>query len=318
MGTNGGSSKDNPLVSVIIATYNRSNILGYVISSVVNSSYTNWELIVVGDACTDDTGEVVASFDDSRITYINLKHNFGEQSGPNNCGLRRAGGEFIAFLNHDDLWLHDHLEILVESMIRNDADLVYSPGFSIRPDGTYYLTGATKTFRYDPTVKVPASLWLFRKSMLMDVGYWRFSHEIYNTPSQDWLFRAWRKRYRMISTQNPSALLLKSATRKNAYKERSFAEHEKYFAKIKNKIHGNELSTIIGVRGSRSRGWKDIFSKSKKFVKKIVFRACVILGVSPFAFVNFIVFRRKGGIIRHLRKIRGLENNRKGPQNERR
>ena len=61
-----------PTVSVIMATYNRSNIIGYAIGSLLRSSFADWELIVVGDACTDDTESVVSSFADPRIRFIKV------------------------------------------------------------------------------------------------------------------------------------------------------------------------------------------------------------------------------------------------------
>lgn len=72
-------------------------MLRYAIQSVLWQTRADWELIVVGDACTDDTAEVVASFGDRRIQFLNLEHNVGEQSGPNNAGLRRARGRYVAY-----------------------------------------------------------------------------------------------------------------------------------------------------------------------------------------------------------------------------
>lgn len=103
-------------VSVIIATYNRSNVLVHTLRSLLRSTDTDWEALVIGDACTDDTAEVVASFDDPRITFTNLPRNIGEQSGPDNEGLRRATGRYIAHLDHDDLWFPDHLERAVGAL----------------------------------------------------------------------------------------------------------------------------------------------------------------------------------------------------------
>src|SRR5262245_44210290 len=102
-----------PAVSVIMASYNRSNILHYAVESVRWQTRVDWELLVVDDAGTDDTGDVVAAFQDARISFIRLPANVGEQSGPNNEGLRRARGRYIAFLNQDDLWLPDHLDTLI-------------------------------------------------------------------------------------------------------------------------------------------------------------------------------------------------------------
>ena len=77
-------------ISIITATYNRSNLLAYAINSVLRSTYEDWELIVVGDACTDDTESVVNAFGDPRIQFYNLEENFGEQSGPNNIGFSQC------------------------------------------------------------------------------------------------------------------------------------------------------------------------------------------------------------------------------------
>ena len=90
-------------VSIITATYNRSEVLKWAIRSVLAQTFCDWELIVVGDACTDDTEQVVASFTDPRIRFVNRSTSFGEQSGPNNDGFFLANGRLIAYLNHDDL-----------------------------------------------------------------------------------------------------------------------------------------------------------------------------------------------------------------------
>lgn len=67
-----------PLVSVIMATYNRSNILPYAVRCVLSQTLTDWELLVVGDACTDDTEAVMGTFTDQRVRFINLPQNVGE------------------------------------------------------------------------------------------------------------------------------------------------------------------------------------------------------------------------------------------------
>ena len=77
----------NSLVSVIIATFNRSNVLKIALQTLRWQTYEHWEAWVIGDCCTDDTEAVVASFNDDRIHFYNLPENFGEQSGPNNEGV---------------------------------------------------------------------------------------------------------------------------------------------------------------------------------------------------------------------------------------
>ncbi len=102
-----------PIVSVIIPTYNWSSVLRFAVGSVLWQSERNLELLVMGDACTDDSEEVVRSFGDSRVHWHNLPRNFGSQSGPNNAGLELARGRFVAYLGHDDIWRPDHLATLL-------------------------------------------------------------------------------------------------------------------------------------------------------------------------------------------------------------
>ncbi|MEX2567701.1 MAG: glycosyltransferase family A protein [Cyclobacteriaceae bacterium] len=97
-------SFSKPLISIIIATYDASHLLKYAIKSALDSDYDNFELLVIGDCCTDDTEQCVASFEDSRIRFYNLEKNSGQQATPNNYGLKKAKGKYIAFLNQDDLF----------------------------------------------------------------------------------------------------------------------------------------------------------------------------------------------------------------------
>ena len=102
---------DIPRISIITATYNRSAVLAFSIESVLRQTESDWEMIVVGDACTDDSAEVVARYRDPRLRFCNLEQNTGEQSGPNNTGVSQARAPVLAFLNHDDLYFPDHLEL---------------------------------------------------------------------------------------------------------------------------------------------------------------------------------------------------------------
>jgi glycosyltransferase involved in cell wall biosynthesis len=107
-----------PLVTAVIPTYNWSSVLRCSIASALDQTLADFELLVVGDACTDDSADVVASFAaaDARVRWINLAHHGGSQVGPNNEALRQARGRFIAYLGHDDLWLPHHLEVLVAAL----------------------------------------------------------------------------------------------------------------------------------------------------------------------------------------------------------
>ena len=96
------------LVSVIMLTYNRSKILSKAIKSVLDQSYSDYELIVVDDCSMDDTEEVVAQFKDKRIRYCKTQQNSGGSMIPRQIGLDVSKGKYIAILDDDDFWIDKH------------------------------------------------------------------------------------------------------------------------------------------------------------------------------------------------------------------
>ena len=98
----------NPLVSVILPTYNRKDLVGKSIQSVLSQTYRQFELIIIDDASTDGTEKVIKEFSDSRIVYLTHSENKGG-SAARNTGINTAKGEFIAFQDSDDIWLPDKL-----------------------------------------------------------------------------------------------------------------------------------------------------------------------------------------------------------------
>src|SRR6266540_368634 len=124
-----------PRVTVLIPTYNWSSVLRYALRSALSQTFTDFEVVVVGDGCTDDSESVVASAGDARVRWINLPGNTGHQSGPNNEGLRQARGEIIAYLGHDDLWLPHHLAVLVDAIDATGSDVAYSLAVNVAANG---------------------------------------------------------------------------------------------------------------------------------------------------------------------------------------
>lgn len=110
-----GTKLGPPTVSVVIPTYNRAHVVGRAIRSVLNQTYQDFEIIVVDDGSTDNTEEVVKSFNDPRIRYIRHEENRGG-SAARNTGIRAARGAYIAFLDSDDEWLPEKLAKQVQKM----------------------------------------------------------------------------------------------------------------------------------------------------------------------------------------------------------
>lgn len=97
------------LVSIVLCTYNRENLIGNAIESVLAQTYTSWELFIIDDGSSDHTDEVVKQYTDPRIHYIKMEKNRFYCYAAN-YGLKYCKGEYIAFLNSDDAWFPHKLE----------------------------------------------------------------------------------------------------------------------------------------------------------------------------------------------------------------
>lgn len=124
-----------PRVSVIIPTKNRAHYVSLAIQSVLNQTFRDFEILVVDGASADNTKEVISEFDDPRIHYIRQKNDRGV-SAARNLGIIRSRGEFIAFLDDDDLWMPRTLEKQFGLLNRKPwIGAVTSSCFLIRKDG---------------------------------------------------------------------------------------------------------------------------------------------------------------------------------------
>lgn len=115
-----------PEVSVVIPTYNRASLLAEALESVLNQTYKYFEIIVVDDGSTDSTDAVIKPYIGS-IKYI--RQNNQGNGAARNTGIKEAKGEFVAFLDSDDLWLPDKLEKQIKYLQEHpDVDMVYGNG----------------------------------------------------------------------------------------------------------------------------------------------------------------------------------------------
>jgi glycosyltransferase involved in cell wall biosynthesis len=111
------------LVSVIIPTYNRAHLVTEAIDSVLNQTYTNFELLVVDDYSTDNTKEVIKSYSDSRLKYLPNTRKKGAQ-GARNTALYAANGEWVAMLDSDDVWVEKKLEKQLSFLGSNKKNII--------------------------------------------------------------------------------------------------------------------------------------------------------------------------------------------------
>ena len=248
---------DPPPVSVVTATYNYSSVLRHAIASVRAQDYPRWEMIVVGDACTDDSPEVVASFGDGRLRWHNRAENAGSQSLPNNDGIAMARGRFIAYLGHDDVWAPDHLSRLVATVLRTRADVAFSLAEVLGPPGSGLrtLSGTTPRGGYAGGHLPPSSV-LHRRELAAEIGGWRDYREIWDPPDTDFLQRAARAGNRFACTWALTAFKLPSAMRRNSYVDRPSWEQAELARRIASErwFTARELGRVViaHARGSRA------------------------------------------------------------------
>lgn len=125
------------LVSIIMPCYNAERYIGKAIESVLEQTYTDWELLVVDDCSTDNSADIIRQYAerDSRIRYLKTDTPSGSPSQPRNIGFDHVRGRFIALLDSDDVWLPRKLEEQLAFMQEHGHRFVYSDYEKISPDG---------------------------------------------------------------------------------------------------------------------------------------------------------------------------------------
>ncbi len=121
---------NQPKITVITASYNYEKYIGEAITSVINQTYSNWELLVIDDGSKDNSIQVIQEFcrKDSRIKLLTHENNANKGLPETiKLGLNRASGEYIAFLESDDIWHKDNLSEKVKALEKyNGADFIFN------------------------------------------------------------------------------------------------------------------------------------------------------------------------------------------------
>ncbi|MDH7444981.1 glycosyltransferase family 2 protein [Aquimarina sp. 2201CG14-23] len=128
--------KVNPLFSIIIPVFNKEDTIYNTLTSVLEQDFNDYEIIVINDGSTDNCENIILGFKDHRIQYISTENN--GVSKARNLGIKKANGKLIAFLDADDYWYPNHLEVLSKS-------------FQKFPDAGLYTTSYEKRFNHKST-----------------------------------------------------------------------------------------------------------------------------------------------------------------------
>jgi len=125
-----------PEVSIITANYNCERFIESTIQSVLKQTFTDWEMIIVDDCSTDQGPKIIEKYcqADSRIKLVSLVKNSGPAVARNKA-IEQAKGRFIAFLDSDDLWTEDKLEVQISFMKKNNFSLTYTEYVKVNEDG---------------------------------------------------------------------------------------------------------------------------------------------------------------------------------------
>ncbi len=122
-----------PLVSIIIPTFNRGHVLAKAVHSIVQQTHTDWEIIIVDDGSADNTREIVRTLqkDDNRIRFFQHQENRGAQAA-RNTGITASRGKWIAFLDSDDQWLPESLDIRLAAAASQQMPIIHSGCYILR------------------------------------------------------------------------------------------------------------------------------------------------------------------------------------------
>ena len=309
-----------PTISVVIATYNRTHTLRHAVQSVCNSSFSDWELIVVGDGCTDDSAECVASFNDPRIRFVNLPGHTGDQSGPNNHGIALSRGKYVAFLNHDDIYLPDHLAACVAELERSGADLVWVPCAVARPkavtDGgmpfSFALIGVPQSASsYSPFAVCLASSWAFRRGLADRVGPWQSPERLHVTPSMDWLFRAWRSGASLRFLAAVTVIVVLAGPRPGSYARSSSPDHDLIARWLREDPRCRErILEEAAVNEAMDRFRNERYPRVgllRPLLLRPVYWLLIRAGIHPMTLPYAILLRKRGELVRRHRTITGAK-----------
>lgn len=147
---------EQPLVSVIIPTYNRAHLIGETLDSVLAQTYENWECIVVDDGSTDNTDEVMAGYvgKDSRFKYH--KRPDSKPKGANACrniGYKKAKGKYVNWFDSDDIMYPHFIQRKIETLQETEADFVISKCLNFDDNGIYEIEKYKNNSKYALTGK---------------------------------------------------------------------------------------------------------------------------------------------------------------------
>jgi glycosyltransferase involved in cell wall biosynthesis len=279
-------------------------VLPYSIGSVLDQTFADFEVLVIGDGCTDDSEQVVRGIVDPRVRWINLPRRTGHQSTPNNRGLAEARGEFIAYLGHDDLWLPHHLASLVQALESSGGAMAHSLMIWV-PEG------ADAGLPLLPASQVKHFGWpsctMHRRDLTERIGGWRDHRTLDMPPDGDLWQRAYAAGHRFTFVPRLSVIKFPASVRANVYRIRPCHEQAAWLAQIRSDpdFEAHQLVRILlGDEGAR---FKRVRTLARLLIAETTKRLMLSSGFSRRTGRVALFWRVKGAGIRATQKYKGLD-----------
>ncbi len=260
-----------PRVSVIMPTYNRAELVVRAIGSVLGQTFRDFELIVVDDASTDDTAAAVARIDDPRLKFVRLLKN-GQQPHASNIGIARARGEWVAFLDDDDEWLPEKLEMQLARVEREPdprVSVVYCRALvhdehGLRPLGEWAAPeGDVRHSQLAGRQLVIPTVYMVKRGALLEAG--GFDESLAGAVDTDLWLRLSMASHHFAAVQEPLAIYHTDSP--NRLTDDPVGAVRSYFA-LYRRWDPLMRESVGPARYDRSVGWRE--RRHKKAHKKLV------------------------------------------------
>lgn len=265
---------NSPLVSVIIPTYNRSNLISRAVNSVLSQTYAKIEIIVADDASTDNTKDVIKKIQKKHKNILYIKHNSNKGgSAARNSGIKKSKGEYVAFLDDDDEWFPEKVEKQISCLKKRGKTwggsytgykIILKNGL-IEKNKINYKEGNLTKDTFLMKSNAYGSTLLVRKEVFKKIGF--FDESFKRHQDLEFILRFFRK-YKLCTI--PEVLV--KVYGHNFPKAESVIEiKSKFFTKFKNDLNQFSTQEINNIYAINYLEISSLFAKEKNIKKMIEF-----------------------------------------------
>ena len=292
------------MISIIIPAYNADKYLANTIQSVINQTYIDWEIIIINDGSTDGTLELINNFKDKDSRIKVFSHENAGVAHSRNRGIAEAKGEFIAFLDADDLWTPDKLEMQLKVLQENpEAGVAYSWVDYIDETGKFLYPGSHITVNGDAYPKLLINNFLengsnplVRREALEKIG----KFDVNLPPAEDWdLYLRLARESEFVAIPKPqilyrlctnscSANIIKMETQVLRVIEKAYNQTSESLQHLKRetlaKLYEYLLFRTLESNPQRQQFWQ----AGKYFFKMVGYNPAIVLRRSRLMFIVLV------------------------------